>query len=145
MVSFEFVYLQACWDWRDLHLKSELCYLHETLPKSSQLRLPHRRNVKILIRPPLKVSYSISSVSFPSWNASLPHLYMVSGNNRAVVPNLEVMIRYPTYQIFVQQFITLAKLQFWSSKNIILWVEITTMWASVSNSHSIRKMGEPLL
>jgi hypothetical protein len=35
-------------------------------------------------------------------------------------------VRYPAYQIFILQFITVAKLQLGSSNEIILWLGVTT-------------------
>ena len=36
-------------------------------------------------------------------------------------------------------FITVAKLQLWSSNEIILWLGVTTKWETVSKGHSLRK------
>ena len=43
-------------------------------------------------------------------------------------PSGESYIRYLIYQILTLQFITAAKLQLWSSNEIISWLVVTTTW-----------------
>jgi hypothetical protein len=48
-------------------------------------------------------------------------------------------IRYPAYQMFILQFITVAKLQLWNGYKIILWVGgVTTTWGTVLKGYNIR-------
>jgi len=50
-------------------------------------------------------------------------------------------IRYPAFQIFTLQFITVVKLQLWSSNEIIFWLKVTRTWRTVLKGPSIRKVG----
>ena len=49
-------------------------------------------------------------------------------------------IRYPAYQIFILRFITVAKLQLWSSSERILWLWVTTACRTVLKGHSAKKV-----
>lgn len=57
----------------------------------------------------------------------------------------ETDIRYPAYLILILWFITSAKIQLWSSHELIFWLGVTTTWGMVLKSHSIRKVDKPLL
>ena len=48
-------------------------------------------------------------------------------------------IRHPAYQIFTLWFISVAKLQLWSSNEVILWLGVTTAWGTVLNGWNIGK------
>ena len=58
---------------------------------------------------------------------------------RATIP-LGSQSRYPAYQIFTLWFITVAKLQLWSSNEIIIWWGVTIAWGTGLKCHSIRKI-----
>ena len=69
------------------------------------------------------------------------------GHTRPVVFNLWVwtltrghISDNPACQIFTLWFITLAKLQLWSSNKIILWLGVTTLWGTVLKGCSNRKV-----
>lgn len=47
-------------------------------------------------------------------------------------------ILQPECQMFTSWFLIVAKLQLWSSNNIILWLGVTTMWGTVLIGPSIR-------
>ena len=50
---------------------------------------------------------------------------------------------YSTYQIFTLKFITVTKLQLWSSSEIILWLWVSTTWGTALKCRSRRKVGDP--
>ena len=49
-------------------------------------------------------------------------------------------LRLSAYQIYTLWHITVAKLQAWKSHRILLWLEVTTTWGTLSKGCSVRKV-----
>jgi hypothetical protein len=60
---------------------------------------------------------------------------------RSVVLNLWILTPLEvTYQILTLWFITVAKLQSWNRNGIIFWLRVTTVWGTILEGCSIRKV-----